>query len=116
MPSLERVTEIMGKAPRQVSSDDGFASEENAERAQSLGVKDVVFGGKLKKEDQWVRSPWVQKQLRRFRSGIEATISAGKRAFGLDRCTWSGWEGFQCYVWSAAVAWNLQAMARHLLT
>ncbi len=116
MPSLERVTEIMGKAPRQVSSDDGFASEENAERAQSLGVKDVVFGGKLKKEDQWVRSPWVQKQLRRFRSGIEATISAGKRAFGLDRCTWSGWEGFQCYVWSAVVAWNLQVMARHLLT
>jgi len=116
IPSLKAVSRVLGDCPRQVCSDDGFASQANAAEAQRLGVRDVVFGGKLEKEDQWVCSSWVQKQLRRFRSGIEASISAGKRAFGLDRCTWSGWRGFQCYVWSAVVAWNLQVLARHLLT
>jgi len=33
--------------------------------------------------------------LRNFRAGIEAGISTLKRAFGLDRCTWSGWRGFK---------------------
>jgi len=114
--AIEKTSETLGRIPKQVSADDGFASEDNARSAQALGVGDVVFGGKLKNElTRWVRSAWVQKQLRRFRAGIESTISAGKRAFGLDRCTWSGWEGFESYVWLSVVAWNLQVLARHLL-
>ena len=58
------------------------------------------------------RSPWMYRTLRRFRAGIEAGISVLKRAFGLDRCTWSGWQGFQRYVWSALVAYNLMTLAR----
>jgi IS5 family transposase len=54
-------------------------------------------------------------QVLRFRAGIEGVISATKRAYGLDRCTWRGGDGFQRYVWSAIVAWNLQGLARHLL-
>jgi len=42
-------------------------------------------------------------------------ISAGKRAFGLNRCTWSGFESFQSYVQLAVLAFNLQTLARHLL-
>ena len=38
------------------------------------------------------------KRLRKWRSGIEGIISATKRAFGLSRCTWSGFESFQSYV------------------
>ena len=44
------------------------------------------------------------KMLRNFRAGIEAGISTLKRAFGLDRCTWSGWGGFKQYVWSSIVS------------
>ena len=53
------------------------------------------------------KSTWVYKKLRNFRAGIESGISALKRAFGLDRCTWSGWEGFKRYVWSSIVSYNL---------
>jgi len=39
-------------------------------------------------------------------------ISTLKRAFGLDRCNWEGWQGFKCYVWSSIFAYNLQVIAR----
>ena len=58
------------------------------------------------------KSNWVYKKLRNFRAGIEAGISTLKRAFGLDRCTWSGWEGFTRYVWSSIVSYNLLVLAR----
>lgn len=116
LPALKQASTTLGQVPIQVCTDDGFASEGNAAAAQALGVEDVVFGGKLKNElTRWVRSAWVQKQLRRFRAGIESVISANKRAFGLARCTWSSWNGFQSYVWLSIVAWNLQVLARHLL-
>jgi IS5 family transposase len=58
------------------------------------------------------KSAWVYKTLRNFRAGIEAGISTLKRAFGLDRCTWKGWEGFGRYVRSSIVSYNLLAHAR----
>jgi len=116
LEALERTEGVLGKMPRQVAADDGFASTANAERALKMGVEDIAFGGKLPNElTRWVRSAWVQKMLRRFRAGIEGVLSAGKRAFGLTRCTWRGWPGFQTYVWASLVAWNLQVLARHLL-
>ncbi|MCG6537008.1 MAG: ISNCY family transposase, partial [Syntrophales bacterium LBB04] len=42
----------------------------------------------------------------------EAGISILKRAFGLDRCTWSGWSGFKRYVWSSIVSSTLLVLAR----
>jgi IS5 family transposase len=59
-----------------------------------------------------VRSTWIYRKLKRFRAGIESSISALKRAFGMDRCTWSGWEGFQRYIWSIVVSHNLFTVAR----
>jgi IS5 family transposase len=58
------------------------------------------------------KSEWVYKKLRNFRAGIEGIISALKRAFGLDRCTWKSWKGFKQYVWSCIVTFNLQVMTR----
>jgi IS5 family transposase len=114
--SLERTRDILGTVPNQVATDDGFASEANAAYAKAQGVEEIVFGGKLKNElTKWVSSKQTQKKLRNFRAGIEAIVSATKRAFGLDRCRWSGWPCFQRYVWLSVVAWNLQTLARHLL-
>jgi IS5 family transposase len=58
-----------------------------------------------------VRSRWVYRKLRNFRAGIEAGISCLKRAYGLARCTWRGFD-FKAYVWSAVVAYNLALFAR----
>jgi len=113
IPMLERHKKTFSKAPRQVSADGGFASKDNLKDAKELGVKDAAFAKKrgLSVIDM-AKSSWVYKKLRNFRAGIEANISTLKRAFGLDRCTWKGWEGFKQYVWSSIFAYNLQVIAR----
>jgi IS5 family transposase len=113
MTMLERQQEIYGRMPRQVAADGGYASKDNLAKAKEAGIKDVSFSKKrgLAIEDM-VKSTWVYKQLKNFRAGIEANISVLKRAFGLRRCNWSGWEGFQQYVWSSVVSYNLLVLAR----
>ena len=99
--------------PRQVSADGGFASKDNLAFSKGNGVKDAVFAKKRGLSIlEMAKSAWVYKKLRDFRAGIEAGISTLKRAFGLDRCTWSGWEGFKQYVWSSIVSYNLLVLAR----
>jgi IS5 family transposase len=112
-PLLEQHRQKYGRMPRQVTADGGFASKDNLAFAKGHGVKDAVFARKrgLSVLDM-AKSSWVYKKLRNFRAGIEAGISILKRAFGLDRCTWSGWEGFKRYVWSNIVSFNLLVLAR----
>ena len=111
---VERIENIYGRVPRQVTADGGFASKENLAWAKGKEIKDVAFSKKrgLSVLDM-VKSSWVYKKLKNFRAGIEANISALKRAFGLRRCSWSGLEGFKQYVWSAIVSYNLLVLARH---
>ena len=110
---LDRQYQYYGRAPRQTAADGGFASKANVEYAKSCHVKDVVFSKKRGIEvKDMARSEWVYRRLKNFRAGIEATISTLKRSYGLNRCTWKGWEGFKQYVWSAIVSYNLQVIAR----
>jgi IS5 family transposase len=112
-PLLKQHGQWYGSMPRQATADGGFASKENLAFAKEHHIKDAVFA---KKRGLCVldmaKSNWVYKKLRNFRAGIEAGISTLKRAFGLDRCTWSGWEGFKRYVWSSIVSYNLLVLAR----
>ena len=62
-----------------------------------------------------VRSAWVFRRLRNWRSGIEGCISTLKRAFQLGRCTWRGLGSFKAYVWASVTSYNLIVLARHLL-
>jgi transposase, IS5 family len=76
-------------------------------------VKDAVFSKKRGLSiEEMAKSNWVYRRLKNFRAGIEANISTLKRAYGLTRCSWSGWEGFKQYVWSAIVSYNLLTIAR----
>jgi IS5 family transposase len=112
-PLLEQHKEWYGRMPRQVTADGGFASKDNLAFAKGNGVKDAVFAKKRSLSIlDMAKSSWVYKKLRNFRAGIESGISALKRAFGLNRCTWSGWEGFKRYVWSSIVSYNLLVLAR----
>jgi IS5 family transposase len=110
---LEQYETCYGRMPRQVTADGGFASKDNLAFAKEHHVKDAVFAKKRSLSIlDMAKSNWVYKKLRNFRAGIEAGISTLKRAFGLDRCTWSGWEGFRRYVWSSIVSYNLLVLAR----
>jgi len=62
--------------------------------------------------EEVVKSAWVYRQLRNFRTGIEVGISCLKRAYGLSRCTWKGLAHFKAFVWSAVVVHNLALLAR----
>lgn len=116
VPAIERHIQQCEKAPNDVATDGGFASKTNAEFAAKHGVKNVAFSAlKGNALTDLVQSTRVYKQLRNWRAGIEGIISAVKRAFGLDRCTWRGYESFQAYVHLAVLAFNLQTLARHLL-
>nr|WP_050775096.1 ISNCY-like element ISDth2 family transposase [Desulfonatronospira thiodismutans] len=109
---VERQKKTLDKTPRKIAMDGGFASQNSLDKAKEAGVKDVCFAKKRNLNIlDMVKSSYVYKKLRNFRAGIEAIISTMKRAFGLDRCTWQGWEGFKQYVWSSVVAFNLQIMA-----
>jgi IS5 family transposase len=113
IPLLERQKHLYGKVPLQTAADGGFASLDNLSRAKLLGVKDVSFSKKRGLSVlEMVKSQWVYKQLKNFRAGIEANISRLKRAFGLTRCTWTEWDGFKQYVWSAVVSYNLSLLAK----
>lgn len=113
---LERHIARFGRAPRQACFDGGFASKANLQRAKELGVEDIAFHRKNGIEiAEMVRSAWVFRRLRDFRSGIEGCISTLKRAFQMDRCRWRGLASFKAYVWSCVTSFNLIVLARHRL-
>ena len=116
IPAIARQQRQFGQAPAQTVTDAGFASAANARGARAKGVKEVVFAAPRKKDaPDNVVDKKTRKRLCKWRSGIEGVISATKRAFGLARCTWSGYESFQAYVQLAVLTFNLQTLARHLL-
>jgi IS5 family transposase len=112
---LDRHDQIFGHYPLKVALDGGFASKKNLKEAKAKHrkIKDVCFAKKrgLKEEDM-CRSTWMYKKLRRFRAGIESSISWLKRCFGLTRCTWKSFNSFKSYVWSSIVSANLFTLAR----
>ncbi len=113
---LDRQAQVYGRYPLKVSMDGGFASKENLKKAKERGIKDVCFAKKRGLEvTDMCRSEHVYRKLRRFRAGIESGISWLKRRFGLDRCTWKGFESFKSYVLSSVIAANLLTMARKKL-
>jgi IS5 family transposase len=116
LPALDRQQQQYGRQPKQVATDAGFASKNNARQALDRGIEDVAFvAPKHKTLPELIKHTRAYKKLCNWRAGIEGIISAGKRAFGLDRCTWSGYESFKAYVHLAVLAFNLQTLARHLL-
>ena len=73
LPMLKRHIAFYGEPPRQAAADGGFASRDNLGQAKALGVRDLAFHKKagLRIKDM-VKSNWVYRKLRNFRTGIES--------------------------------------------
>ena len=113
---IKRLKERYDVHPEEITTDGGFASKDNYDYAVGKGIKKVLFTRKCtSKIVELVKTSRAYKRLKRFRAGIEGCISAGKRAYGLSRCTWKGWRSFQSYVWLGVIAFNLSIMANALL-
>jgi len=114
---LDRHHQHYGHYPRQVAADGALASKDNLKEARERGVQDVVFAKKRGLSvEEMASSPWVYRQLRNFRAGIEGVISFLKRVFGLRRCPWKGAFSFASYVGASIVSANLLLLARHLIS
>lgn len=114
--AAERHTALFGEAPQRAAFDGGFASKANLETLQASGTREACFSKPAGVPiDQQTSTPRIRNILKRFRAGIEATVSFLKRSFGLSRCTWKGLPHFRAYCWCSTVAHNLLAIARALL-
>ena len=114
---VERHMERYGHAPQQVCFDGAFASRANFDEIKRLEAGDVVFTkGKGITVDEMAGDEKTFRMLRRFRAGIEATISFLKRCVGWTRCAWRSLRSFTAYAWASVVTANLLLLARRALT
>lgn len=114
--SAERHAALFGQAPERTAFDGAYASKANLEALKASGTREACFSkpAGLPLTDQ-TSTPRIRNMLKRFRAGIEATVSFLKRSFGLSRCTWKGLKHFRAYCWCSIVAHNLLTVARALL-
>ena len=113
MPVLEACQADYEKLPSAVVADGCYASQANVESAKALGVKRNIFSKPvgLTLGDMGVKKKTFD-ALRNFRAGIEGNISELKRAFSAGKATWKGHDGFEAFVWSSVLSYNLIRMVR----
>jgi IS5 family transposase len=114
--AAKRHADLLGAAPSRAAFDGGFASKKNLEDIKLAGTNEVCFSKPAGVPiNEMTTTTRIRNTLKRFRAGIEASISFLKRSFGWTRATWSGIAGFRSYVWASTVAHNLLVLSRALL-
>lgn len=108
--SMENVIGKYGKIPKSVATDGGYASKANQEYVREKGVVNVVFNKIVGSLKNITSSQNMETRLKKWRSGIEGTISNLKRRFKLYRCNWKGWEHYQAKVLWGVIAYNIRVM------
>jgi len=110
---LDSHKEILGRLPQSVVCDGGYASKANVQKGRALGINHVVFHKRvgISYLAMGVKRKTFER-LRNFRAGIEGNISELKRTFGVNKATWKGHEGFNAFVWSSVISYNLVRLAR----
>lgn len=113
MPVLSACQNNYAQQPTSMVADGSYASQVNVAQARASGVKRVVFNKRvgLGYHQMGVKKKTFLK-LKNFRAGIEGNISELKRAFGMSKANWKGYDGFKAYVWSAVLSYNLIRMVR----
>ena len=113
LPVVKAHEEQFGRLPKAVVCDGGYASKANVDEGRSLGVKRVVFHKRvgISYQSMGVKKKTFER-LRNFRAGIEGNISELKRAYGASKAMWKKEDGFQAFVWSSVICYNLVRLSR----
>jgi IS5 family transposase len=113
LPALKYHKDNFDVTPSSTACDGCYASRDNARQARKAGVKRTVFSKPvgLNMNDMGVKRKTFDR-LKDFRAGVEGNISELKRCFGLSKSSWKKREGFEAFVWSSVLSYNLTHMAR----
>lgn len=95
LPVLKAHKDAYKILPSTFVADGGYASQGNVMQSRQMGVKKKTF-----------------KALPNFRAGVEGNISELKRAYGATKALWKGLDGLKAFVWSSALSYNLNRMAK----
>ena len=113
LPVLDACEKDYGNVPIETVADGGYASIANVEQGREKGVNRTVFNKRcgLGYHQMGVKKKTFDK-LKNFRAGVEGNISELKRALSMDKARWKGSDGFDAYVWSSTLSYNLVRMVR----
>jgi len=109
-PTINRIIENYGIAPRDLATDGGYASKKNMEYSVGKGIVNIVFSKVVGSLRNTVNSLNIETRLKKWRSTIEAIISNLKRGFNIRICNWKGWEHFQAKVLWSVLGYNFRVM------
>ena len=117
LPLLERLGKRFGAGSiASLSTDKGFASEENRKQAEEL-VDEVIMPKKGRRNaaehERETTRRW--KKLKNRHSTIESDINCLEH-HGLDRCPDKGLSGYKRYVGLGVLAFNLHRIGAALLS
>jgi IS5 family transposase len=106
---LQEHESTFGKMPDELAADKGFCGDPEAMAKLRKKVKVVAIPQRLK---DFMEEIFVT--LQHFRAGIEGSISALKRVFGLLRCPYRGFKSFASHVGLGVFSYNLVVLSKIL--
>ncbi|MEW5817843.1 MAG: ISNCY family transposase [Spirochaetota bacterium] len=112
---INRIHGNYGIVPRDMVTDGGYASKDNARIAQEKGIVNIVFNKIVGSLKNIVRSKNIETRLKKWRSGMEAVISNLKRGYELFRCEWKTRARFDAKVYWNVIVYNIRVMTGALL-
>jgi transposase, IS5 family len=115
MEVIDRIYGNYGIVPRDMATDGGYASKDNARMAQGKGIVNIVFNKIVGSLKNIVTSKNIETRLKKWRSGIEAVISNLKRGYELFRCEWKTRARFDAKVYWNVIVYNIRVITGTLL-
>jgi transposase, IS5 family len=108
---IERHEGLFGQTPDVLAADMGFCPDEEKYEELQGRVGTLAIPRRMRDLADAVLGMW-----RRFRAGIEGTISGLKRAFRLARCHYRGFKRFAAALGLAVFSHNLIVLAKQTMT
>jgi len=108
--TIQKLVKDYNIIPKSSTADGGYASEANIEYSKRIGILNIVFN-KIRGSIQNIAdNKWIENKLKRWRAGIEATISNLKRGFHIHRCNWKGLPHYGQKVFWSVIGYNIRVM------